>query len=100
MYKYNSSYLLFIALVSAMGGLLFEYDWVVIRGAKPFYEVFFNVTNSPSMQGWVMSCAILGCCTGDVNEKVDYKLLFKVKCQKICCWEFLQLFFNNGKVLM
>lgn len=64
MSKYNSSYLLFIALVSAMGGLLFGYDWVVIGGAKPFYEVFFNITNSPSMQGWVMGSAILGCLLG------------------------------------
>lgn len=64
MNKYNSSYLFFIALVSAMGGLLFGYDWVVIGGAKPFYEVFFNITNSPSMQGWVMGCAILGCLLG------------------------------------
>lgn len=64
MNKFNSSYLLFIALVSAMGGLLFGYDWVVIGGAKPFYEVFFNITNSPSMQGWVMGSAILGCLLG------------------------------------
>jgi len=57
-------YLIFITLVSAMGGLLFGYDWVVIGGAKPFYEVFFNITDSPSMQGWVMGSAILGCLLG------------------------------------
>lgn len=64
MNKLNSQYLLFIALVSAMGGLLFGYDWVVIGGAKPFYEPFFGIANSPSMQGWVMGSAILGCLLG------------------------------------
>jgi SP family arabinose:H+ symporter-like MFS transporter len=64
MSKQNSSYLLFIAIVSALGGLLFGYDWVVIGGAKPFYEVFFNITDSPAMQGWVMGSAILGCLLG------------------------------------
>ena len=43
-----------LSLVSAMGGLLFGYDFVVIGGAKPFYEVFFGITDSPAMQGWVM----------------------------------------------
>jgi SP family sugar porter-like MFS transporter len=61
---HNSTYLLAISLVSAMGGLLFGYDWVVIGGAKPFYEVFFGITASPVMQGWVMGSAILGCLVG------------------------------------
>ncbi|PKB17993.1 sugar porter family MFS transporter [Flavobacterium sp. 5] len=83
MSKYNSSYLLFIALVSAMGGLLFGYDWVVIGGAKPFYEVFFNITNSPSMQGWVMGSAILGCLlgvmiSGSLSDKYGRKPLMIV----------------------
>ena len=60
----HSSYLLLISLVSAMGGLLFGYDWVVVGGAKPFYEVFFGIENSPGMQGWVMGSAILGCLIG------------------------------------
>ncbi len=60
----NSFYLLLISLVSAMGGLLFGYDWVVIGGAKPFYEVFFGITGSPAMQGWVMGSAIIGCLFG------------------------------------
>lgn len=83
MSKYNSSYLLFIALVSAMGGLLFGYDWVVIGGAKPFYEVFFNITDSPSMQGWVMGSAILGCLlgvmiSGSLSDKYGRKPLMIV----------------------
>lgn len=57
-------YLLLITFVSAMGGLLFGYDWVVIGGAKPFYELYFNIQNSPSTQGFVMGSAILGCLLG------------------------------------
>lgn len=60
----KSLYLLLISLVSAMGGLLFGYDWVVIGGAKPFYEIFFGIENLPAMQGWVMGSAILGCLLG------------------------------------
>lgn len=51
-------------MVSAMGGLLFGYDWVVIGGAKPFYERFFNIANSPHLQGWAMSSALIGCLFG------------------------------------
>src|SRR5512138_196468 len=64
--KYNWTFLLGISLVSAMGGLLFGYDWVVIGGAKPFYEPFFGITGNPAMQGWAMSCALLGCLAGAV----------------------------------
>jgi len=64
--NFNWNFLLGISLVSAMGGLLFGYDWVVIGGAKPFYEPFFNITGSPAMQGWVMSCALIGCLLGAV----------------------------------
>lgn len=60
----KKSYLTLITFVSAMGGLLFGYDWVVVGGAKPFYEVFFDITDSPAMQGWVMGSAILGCLLG------------------------------------
>jgi len=63
---YNSKYLLSICLISAMGGLLFGYDYVVIGGAKPFYEPFFGITESPAMQGWAMSCALIGCLAGAV----------------------------------
>ena len=64
--QYNWKYLISISLVSAMGGLLFGYDWVVIGGAKPFYEPFFGITNSAVLQGWAMSCALIGCLGGAV----------------------------------
>ena len=47
-----------------MGGLLFGYDWVVIGGAKPFYELYFGITDSPVMQGVAMSTALVGCLAG------------------------------------
>ncbi|MEN8964501.1 MAG: sugar porter family MFS transporter [Polaribacter sp.] len=64
--KFNFTYLLFLALVSAMGGFLFGYDWVVIGGAKPFYELFFNIGSQPTLQGWAMSSALIGCIFGAV----------------------------------
>lgn len=60
----NRQFILGITLVSAMGGLLFGYDWVVIGGAKPFYERFFDIVQSPYQQGWAMSSALIGCLFG------------------------------------
>ena len=62
--NFNRKFILGITLVSAMGGLLFGYDWVVIGGAKPFYERFFDIANSPHLQGWAMSSALIGCLFG------------------------------------
>lgn len=60
----NTMYLLLICLVSAMGGLLFGYDWVVIGGAKIFYEPFFDLQGSAALRGWAMSSALTGCLAG------------------------------------
>ncbi len=64
MQKSNKGFIYFICLVSAMGGLLFGYDWVVIGGAKPFYELYFGITDSPLMQGLAMTTALVGCLVG------------------------------------
>ena len=64
MRSYSKGYLYFICAVSAMGGLLFGYDWVVIGGAKPFYELFFGINDSPLVQGVAMSTALIGCLVG------------------------------------
>ena len=64
MKSYNKKFVYFICLVSAMGGLLFGYDWVVIGGAKPFYELYFDIADVPAMQGLAMSVALLGCLIG------------------------------------
>lgn len=68
MRRFNNSYILGISMVSAMGGLLFGYDWVVIGGAKPFYERFFEITSQPEFQAWAMSSALIGCVLGAVSS--------------------------------
>ncbi|MGA7339259.1 MAG: sugar porter family MFS transporter [Terracidiphilus sp.] len=65
--SFRSSYLWLAAAAAALGGLLFGYDWVVIGGAKPFYERYFHL-GSPSLEGWAMSCALIGCLIGAISS--------------------------------
>ena len=60
-----SGYVWGIALVAALGGLLFGYDWVVIGGARQFFEVYFHL-QSASAVGWANSCALVGCFAGSL----------------------------------
>ena len=46
-----------------MGGLLFGWDWVVIGGAKPFFQRYFQLTSEAQI-GWANSCALVGCLAG------------------------------------
>ncbi len=64
--QYNRSLIYLISIVAAGGGLLFGYDWVVIGGAKPFYEAHFGISDSPLWQGFAMSTALIGCLVGAV----------------------------------
>jgi sugar porter (SP) family MFS transporter len=60
---FRTGYVIAISLVAALGGLLFGYDWVVIGGAKPFFERFFQLRD-PALSGWANSCALIGCLFG------------------------------------
>lgn len=62
---HSSSYLWRIASTSSLGGLLFGYDWVVIGGAKHFYQLYFHIS-SDWLVGWANSCALLGCLVGSL----------------------------------
>src|ERR1700723_3013634 len=61
--KYNLGYVWLISVVAAMGGLLFGWDWVVIGGAKPFFQRYFELTTGWQI-GWANSCALIGCLGG------------------------------------
>jgi sugar porter (SP) family MFS transporter len=80
--RFNSRYVWTISAVAALGGLLFGWDWVVIGGAKPFFEPYFGLnkiafqwsehalprflglTSEASLSGLANSCALLGCLAG------------------------------------
>jgi sugar porter (SP) family MFS transporter len=64
-YTYNQTYIWLISMTAALGGFLFGYDWVVIGGAKPFYEPYFNITSAAD-QGWGTSSALVGCMAGAI----------------------------------
>ena len=83
MQGFNKGFIYFICLVSAMGGLLFGYDWVVIGGAKPFYELYFGIADSVTDQGLAMTIALIGCmigaCTcGWLADRIGRKRLLTV----------------------
>lgn len=65
-HQLNMGYVWMICLVAACGGLLFGFDWVVVGGAKPFYEAYFNITD-PATSGWAMSSALVGCVFGAMS---------------------------------
>jgi SP family sugar porter-like MFS transporter len=70
MKDYNRGFVYFISIVSAMGGFLFGYDWVVIGGAKPFYEAYFNIADNNALQAVAMSMALLGCLVGAMTAGI------------------------------
>jgi MFS family permease len=65
---YKMGFLWRLSLVAAMGGLLFGYDWVVIGGAKKFYEASFGLIGPGNtwLSGWAMSSALAGCLLGAI----------------------------------
>ncbi|MEI6195468.1 MAG: sugar porter family MFS transporter [Verrucomicrobiota bacterium] len=63
--EFNLGYVWLISSVAAMGGLLFGWDWVVIGGAKPFFQRYFELTGETQI-GWANSCALIGCLVGSL----------------------------------
>jgi sugar porter (SP) family MFS transporter len=80
--EWNLGYVWLISVVAAMGGLLFGWDWVVIGGAKPFFQRYFELTSEAQI-GWANSCALIGCLAGALtagalSDKLGRKRLLVV----------------------
>ena len=60
----KKTFLLLIAAVSSLGGLLFGYDTGVINGAQFYLTEHFNL--SDGLKGWVVGSALLGCFFGAI----------------------------------
>ncbi len=56
--------LLKCTFASALGGLLFGYDTVIINGAMLGLVKYFQL--SPTIQGWTVSSALVGCIIGTI----------------------------------
>jgi sugar porter (SP) family MFS transporter len=54
--------LLFPTFVAALGGLLFGYDFMVVKSAMQFFIMEFRLT--PAMQEWTVRSELIGCIFG------------------------------------
>ena len=62
MIKRNSLYLVGVTVVAALGGFLFGFDMAVISGAIPLVKEQFSL--SATLEGWLVSSALLGAVVG------------------------------------
>ena len=60
--SFNSSYIIGISFISALGGYLFGFDFAVISGALPFLRTQFALT--PVWEGFLTGSLALGCIVG------------------------------------
>lgn len=58
----NNTFLLFVTVAAALGGLLFGFDTAVISGVVPFIKTYFKL--SYIMLGWTVSSLLIGCIFG------------------------------------
>ena len=58
----TSGYVIFMAIVAAIGGILFGYDTAVISGTTAIVKSQFGLTDM--MEGWYVGCALIGSIAG------------------------------------
>ena len=62
MKKNTLGYVIFMAVVAAIGGILFGYDTAVISGTTEIVKNQFHLTDM--MEGWYVGCALIGSICG------------------------------------
>ena len=60
--KQSLGYVIFMAVVAAIGGILFGYDTAVISGTTAIVKNQFQLTDM--MEGWYVGCALIGSICG------------------------------------
>ncbi len=58
----NMSYVVFLSVVAAIGGILFGYDTAVISGTTEIVKSQFGL--STGLEGWYVGCALIGSIAG------------------------------------
>ena len=98
----NISYMLFLAVTAAVGGLLFGYDTAVIFGTVELVTARFGLDSL--QQGWYVGCALAGSiagvlCAGVLSDRLGRRrtmlvsaVLFTVSAAGCAlCADFTQL---------
>ena len=72
----NYGYLLFLAIIAALGGFLFGYDTAVISGTIPLVVGQYGLDTMS--QGWYVGCALVGSiigvlCAGILSDGIGRK---------------------------
>lgn len=60
----SNSYIFFISMVAAFGGLLFGFDIAIFSGTIPFIQPYYNLTEA--QLGWTGSSLYIGCIIGTI----------------------------------
>lgn len=63
--RQNTTYILFLTFVAALGGFLFGYDTAVISGTTDFLQERFELSDFEL--GWACASALIGCIIGSAS---------------------------------